>query len=217
MDAFPINIRDIVIDFLESDDENGVVYEGNPTRIPGTMQISVTPTVASASLYGDGNQRDHQDAIGGYDVSLEHNKIPPPTRARMRGQKLDRNTGVYISNTKDVAKQFAIGWTVDLTGGHVEVTWLLKCKAVPTERTVEQKKGDAIVYSTDSLNITAMPLAYNNDFDYIADTSDEYSGFTHEKAATFFDKVLVVPPRSTVNPDPETPPEPGETKSGIAA
>ncbi|MCL2527900.1 MAG: hypothetical protein FWE42_05705 [Defluviitaleaceae bacterium] len=214
-DAFRFNVRNLTIDFLVKDDITGVIYESTPEVVPGTMEIGMSPKVASAALYGDGTQRHQENKISGYDVTLEHNKLPPPLRARMRGQRLDTNTGMYISSADDVAAEFAIGWTVDLTDGHVEVTWLPKGKAVPSDKNVQQTEGENINYSTDSLVITAMPLEYNKHFEYIADTSDTASGFTHAKAATFFDKVPVLPPRSAVDPGLGETPEPGETEVGI--
>ena len=205
MDAFRINVRDIYIDFLVKDDITGVVYENTPTLIPGAMEVTLAPTVASASLYGDGRRRHQTIKVGGYEVTLEHNKIPPPILARMRGQSVDTETGIRISSTKDTPADFAIGWTTDLTDDHVEVTWLPKCTAAPSDKSAQQTT-DSIEYSTDSLAITALALEYNDHFEYIADTSDAVSGFTHAKASTFFDKVPILPPASTDAPDLPTAP-----------
>ena len=192
-----INVRDVRIAFLVSDNSAGAEFEA-PVLIPGTMQIQLSSRVASAALYGDGRQRHQTNKMDGYDVTLDHNMIPPKILARMRGQKYDDATGMRRSNARDQGEQFAMGWVVDLIGEHVELTWLLKCVAAPADRNIQQTT-DSTEYSTDSLTITAMSLEYNGDYEYLADTSDTASNFTKEKARMFFDKVPALPPKSVAD------------------
>ena len=188
-----INVRDVWIAFLIQDDKTGATFEV-PVLIPGTMQVLVAPRVASETIYGDGNARYTVIKVGGYDVTLDHNMIPPKILSRMRGQAYVTGKKIRRSNVSDVQENFAMGWTVDLTGKFVEVTWLPKCTATPPSRNAQQTTGSSINHSPDSMTITALPLEYNGDYEYIADTSDKESGFTPADAASFFNEVPVVPP-----------------------
>lgn len=194
-DAFRINIRDMRIAFLLLDDKAGAKFE-KPEIIPGAMQIQLAPRVATASLNGDGRMRHKEVLVDGYDVTFDHNKVPPQILARMRGQEYSTE-GVRRANAKDTSVFFALGWAVDLTSSFEELTWLPKCVAAPSNKNIQQRVENNINYSTDTLAITAMPLEYNGDYEYTADTSDEESKFTAEQAAKWFDEVLVLPPKGT--------------------
>jgi len=191
MDAFRININNLHIAFLTKDDPTVASFE-KPELLAGTMQIQFTPRVATAPLYGDGHMRHQEILTDGYGITLDHNKIPPKILARMRGQEYEG--GVRRSNKADTAVYFALGYNVDLTGGHKELTWLPKCVAAPSNKNVQQRTEN-INYSTDSLTVTSMALEYNGDYEYAVDTSDTESGFTPEQVDNWFEEVPVLPPK----------------------
>jgi phi13 family phage major tail protein len=196
-----INVRDIYIAFLTKDDRTGVAFE-TPILIPGAMQIQLAPRVSSGTLYGDGRIRHKTNKMDGYDVTLDHNKIPLGVLALMRGLKYEGH--VRRANTVNQGKEFAMGWTVDLIGEEVELTWLPKCVIAPSNRNMQQSM-DSINYSTDTMTVTAMPLEYNNDYEYIADTSDKELGFTKAMAEKWFDDVPVLEPISETAAGPPAP------------
>jgi len=189
-----INVRDVEIAFLTRDDNDGVTYE-SPIHIPGTMQIQLAPRVASDVIHGDGNARYHVVKVGGYDVTFDHNRIPSPIMARMRGQRYSADGKTINSHVNDVPADFAMGFTIDLTGGEVEVTWLVKCSVTPPNKNTQQTTEN-MNHSPDSVTIFAMPLEYNGYYEHIGDTSDKESGFTMADAAAFFNTVPILPPRS---------------------
>jgi len=193
-----IGVRNVVVAFLTKDDSTGVAYEP-PILIAGTMQMTLTPRIADDKIYGDGKVREHAVEMDGYDATLEHNRIPAEILARMLGKRINKATGIRRGNVRDRIAKFAIGYIIDLAGGFVECVWLTKCTVVPPEKNTTQKT-DSLTHSPDSLPITSIPLAYNDDYDYIGDTSDKDSGFTDATAATFFDTVPVLPPLSPVEP-----------------
>ena len=51
--GYKIKIRNLHYAILTKDDESGVEY-GAITKIPGMMEITVTPNVLEGKLYGDG-------------------------------------------------------------------------------------------------------------------------------------------------------------------
>jgi len=188
-----INVRDVHIAFIIRDDRGGAEFEP-PTLIPGAMQVQLTPRAANSTIHGDGVSRYRVVRVDGYDVAFDHNRIPAQILARMKGQQYDGDGKVRNTHAGDVPADFAMGWTVDLTGGDVEVTWLPKCSMTPPSRNVQQST-DSINHSPDSITIFSMPLEYNRYYEHIADTSDTESGFTKADAAVFFDEVPVLPPR----------------------
>jgi len=193
-----MNIRDLRIAFITKEGSEGIEYEA-PILIPGAMEVGLSPRVSEAPLYGDGRLRHKVKKIDGYDVTLGHNKIPPAISARMQGKSLEGK--IRVSRTVDSTSGFALGFVVDQFDGHTENTWLPKCVAAPSERTVQQSTG-SVEYSTDSLSITSMALQYNDAYEYTGDTADEESGFSKEDAKTFFDKVPVMPKQPpAVEPD----------------
>jgi phi13 family phage major tail protein len=191
MAAFRINIRDLHIAFLEKDDMNGASHE-KPDKIPGIMQIQLTPRVKTGQLYGDGIMRDKRSSIDGYDVTFDHNKVPPKILARMLGQAYEN--GKRYGNAGDNPKQFALGYAVDLTDGNVELTWLYKCVTAPSTKNAQQAT-DSVNYSTDNMAITSMPLDYNRDYENVVDTSDADSSISKDDVAGWFEAVPVREPQ----------------------
>ncbi|MCL2225792.1 MAG: hypothetical protein FWB96_12565 [Defluviitaleaceae bacterium] len=190
-----INVRDVRIAFLVTDGSEGATYEDS-ILIPGTMQIQLAPRVASAALHGDGRARHQENRVSGYDVTFDHNMIPPQVLSKMKGQKYIN--GIRRSNVNAQPKEFAMGWVVDLIGG-VEVTWLPKCLASPSNKNIQQTT-DTVNYSTDSLTVASFPLEYNGDYEYIADTTDTESDFNESDVAEFLKTVPAVPPEGSIVP-----------------
>jgi len=197
-----INVRDVRIAFLTEDSTAGATYE-LPIIVPGTMQVQLAPRVATAALHGDGRMRHQTNRVDGYDVTFDHNFIPSKLIARMMGHTIDSN-GIRRGNASNQPAEFAMGWVVDLTGEEVELTWLPKCVAAPSNKNIQQTT-DSIEYSTDSLTVTSMPLEYNGDYEYVADTSDEDSGFTKDDISAFLENVPVDAVQNNALPSDATP------------
>jgi len=190
-DAFRINILNMHIAFLTNDDLLGATYE-KPIPVPGIMQVQLAPRVKEGNLYGDGRLRNAIRKLDGYDITFDHNKLPPDILARMRGRR--SSNGVRRGNADDQPVYFGIGFEAAQTEGYRELTWLTKCIAAPANKDLQQET-DSINYSTDALAITSMSLEYNKDFEYIVDTSeDDPDGDIAEVSKTWFDDVPVMPP-----------------------
>ena len=133
----------------------GTVTRETPRLIAGAMSVTVNPTVASGTLYGDGIISDEISKLTGAGISLEMNKIPTDIVNEIYGKTKDAN-GVTCDSITDEAVEFSLGWEVELTGGQSEFIWFTRCKAQPMQSEVKQGT-DSINFSTDTCAITAMP------------------------------------------------------------
>lgn len=133
----------------------GTVTREKPRLIAGAMSVTVNPTVASGTLYGDGVISDEVAQLTGAGISLEMNKIPTEIVNEIYGKTKDDN-GITYDSVKDEAIEFSLGWEVELTGGQSEFIWFTRCKAQPMQSEVQQRT-DSINFSTDTCTITAMP------------------------------------------------------------
>lgn len=169
---------------------NGAVTRGTPSIMSEIMKITVNPTVATGKLHGDGAQVSNASKLTGATIALNVTKIPSDVLNAILGRTKDAN-GIVKDNKADVMKEFSLGWEVELDNGGSEFIWFTKCKAQPIQSEVQQSE-DNITYSTDTLNITAMPDE-NGDVKLFGETID--TGF--KCATTWF---LTVPPVEPVTP-----------------
>lgn len=149
---------------------SGEVTRGKPIKIAGAMKVSVNPTVSSGKLFGDGIVADEITKLTGAGISLEMNKIPTEVVNELYGKEKDSVTGITKDNISNEPIEFSLGWEVELTGGGSEFVWFTKCKAQPIQNEVQQGT-DNINFSTDTLNLTAMPDE-NGDIRLFGETID---------------------------------------------
>ncbi len=169
---------------------NGAVTRGTPAIMAEIMKITVNPKVATGQLYGDGAQVADAAKLTGATIALDMTKIPTDVVNTILGRSKDTN-GIVKDNKADVMKEFSLGWEVELDNGGSEFIWFPKCKAQPIQSEVQQSE-DNVTFSTDTLNITAMPDE-NGDIRLFGETGD----LDFKCAATWF---LTVPPVAPVTP-----------------
>ena len=174
---------------VNTTNEGGEVTRGTPKKIAGAMKVSVNPTVSNGKLYGDGVVSDEVTKMTGAGISLEMNKIPTDVVNEIFGKTKDPTTGITKDNSDNEPIEFSLGWEVELTGGCSEFVWFTKCKAQPIQNEVQQGT-DNINFSTDTLNITAMPDE-NGDIRLFGETIDK----TFKCANTWFKSI---PPTAQV-------------------
>lgn len=167
--GFKINIKNLHYALLTKDDETGVEY-GPIQKIPGLMEIIVTPNVLEGKLYGDGAVRDQDSILESLGVAMNLNKLPLKNRAELRGNTYE--AGELIENRDDKAPYLAMGWEVETTTGKPELAWLLKGKMAPPTDELKQREG-GITYNTNNTNFTFIPREYDGDIRKFADGNDE--------------------------------------------
>jgi phi13 family phage major tail protein len=180
--AYKINVKNVHMAKITEVD--GVLTFDTPELVAGAMEIARVPTIASGQLYGDGKIAHMTNRKIGYELTLNHNKIPSKWRRWMEGTAYAN--GVESGSSEDEPNPFAIGWEIEKTEGEVELIWLLYCKANPIEETVQQSEEN-INYSTDTVTITATEHDSLNRYYTFIDSEDE--NVTPEMVTNFFKKV----------------------------
>ncbi len=186
-----INITNPVMAPMTADTEEGTTY-GDVISMGEAMQIQLTPSVATGSLYGNGKQTENIGLLKGIAVTLDLNKLYVEIRAAILGNKYV--DGVIIEEDGQEAPYIALGYEVEQTNGTKEQVWLLKGKAQPTNET-RQQSTDSITFSTDSVTINFIPRISDNQIRFFGDTANP--DFTAAQAEKFFTTGPVEYPKKT--------------------
>ena len=186
--AYKINITNPFYCILTQDDDEGVAY-GDVKKFGEAMEISLTPSVSSGELYGNGAKVDTYSKLTGLTVSFKNTKIPIETRQEI--YDLQVANGVVIEKAGNQAyKYIAFGYETEQTNGQSEYTWLLKGKPKPFASDLKQSEQN-VTYSTDTIDIEFVKRTYDDAFRYFADAANP--DFTAEQAAAWFTTGPVAP------------------------
>lgn len=163
-----INVKGLVFALLTADTSAGTIY-GAVKELAPVMQIQLTPSLASGTLYGDGLQQENISKMNGLAVALDVNKVKIEDRAVMLGHTFEN--GIIVEKAGDEAPYIALGYVVEGTNKCNEYVWLLKGRAQPFNSTVQQSV-DSISFSTDSISINFIPRDSDNALRYFADSAN---------------------------------------------
>lgn len=167
--GFKINIKNLHYALLTKDDETGVEY-GEITKIPGLMEITMTPSVAEGQLYGDGAIRDKETLLESIAVAMNLNKLPLKVRAEWQGYQYEG--GVVEEGIDNKPPYLALAWEIETTEEGSELVWLYKGKLTPPTDELRQREG-GITYNTNNTNIVFIPREYDGKIRKFADGNDE--------------------------------------------
>lgn len=185
---YRINVKNLHI--AMNTRNNGVVTRSVPTKMAEAMKVSVNPKVAAGNLYGDGGIVADTAKPTGATIAVDATKIPTNIINMIFNRTKDTN-GITKDSKTNLSNEFSVGWEVELDDGNSEFVWFTKCKAQPMQSEVQQSE-DNVKYSTDTLNITAMPDE-NGDIRLFGETLDQ----EFKCATTWF---ASVPPEPPVTP-----------------
>lgn len=186
--GYKINITHPVYCILTQDDENGVAYDEVKT-FGEAMQISLTPSVSSGELYGNGAKVDSYSKLTGLTVSYQATKIPIEVRQEI--YNLQVSNGVVMESAANQAtKYIAFGFEAEQTNGKSEYVWLLKGRPKPINADLKQSEQN-VTYSTDTIEIDFVKRIYDDMLRYFADLSNP--DFTEGQAAEWFTSGPVAP------------------------
>lgn len=163
-----INVKGLVFALLTADTSAGTTY-GAVKELAPVMQIQLTPSVASGTLYGNGLQQENVAKMNGLAVALDVNKVKIEDRAVMLGHTFEN--GIIIEKAGDEAPYLALGYVVEGTNKCNEYVWLLKGRAQPFNSTVQQSTEN-INFSTDSITINFIPRDSDGALRYFADSAN---------------------------------------------
>lgn len=175
-----INVKNMVYAVLEKDDTQTVEY-GPVKPFAKAMQIQVTPSVSSGTLYGDGIKQEVIGKLTGLTVVADINKLNIDVRTEILG--ITYENGVATDKAGDEAKEIALGYLVEQTENTAEYIWLLKGRPQPYASTVQQQT-DNINFSTDSVTIEFVPREHDEEIRKFADSADP--AFTKEMQDKWF-------------------------------
>lgn len=175
-----INVKNMVYAVILKDDTQTVEY-GPVKQFAKAMQIQVTPSVSSGTLYGDGMKQEVIGKLTGLTVVADINKLPIDVRTEILG--ITYENGVATDKAGDEAKEIALGYMVEQTGNTNEYIWLLKGRPQPYASTVQQQT-DNINFSTDSVTIEFVPREHDTEIRKFADSADP--AFTKEMQDKWF-------------------------------
>lgn len=185
MTEVKINVKNVHLAEI-TETEAGVISFGTPEHVVGAMEIGRAPQLATGQLYGDGKIRYNDSRIVRHQLTLSLNKLPTKWRRYMEGVTVVN--GVESGTSNDKPKPFAIGWEVEKTNSEKELIWFLYCLAEPLQ-TTERQSEENIVYSTDSVTISALEDDSLGRYYTMIDSEDET--ITAEMLSNFFKQVQI--------------------------
>lgn len=186
--GYKINITNPVYAILLQDDENGVAY-GDVKKFGEAMEISITPSISSGELYGNGAKVDSYSKLTGLTVSFKNTKVPIEVRQEIYNLQVEN--GVVMESAAQQSTQYiAFGYETEQTNGKSEYTWLLKGRPKPITTDLKQSEQN-VTYSTDTIEIDFVKRVFDDMLRYFADASNP--DFTEGQAEAWFDEGPVSP------------------------
>lgn len=138
--AVPVGLQDIYYAKLIKDDATGVEYD-TPKMLLPAITANLTPTVNSATLFGNDGPIVTANALGEITLEIGIANITLETQADLLGSTLNAD-GLLIDNSDDQAPEVALGFRRSMSDGSFVYTWLLKGKfQLPTEE-AQTKQGE---------------------------------------------------------------------------
>ena len=150
--------------------EDGAITYAAPVAIPGSVSISLDAQGDISPFYADGIVYYESAANNGYEGDLEVALLPESFRTDVLGEELD--TKKVLIETAD-AKQTAFALLFEFSGDEKAIRHVLyNCTA--TRPSVEsQTKEESIDPVTETLTMSATPLADGRIKAKTGDTTDE--------------------------------------------
>lgn len=133
---------------------DGVITYGNPVRLPGSVNLTLSPSGDSVQFYADDITYYEDNTNNGYEGSLEVAIVPDSFKIEVLGYTRDAN-GAIIENADAKAKKFALLYEFDGDAHKVRHVDFYCTAARPnidgsTKTNTKEPK-------TETINITARP------------------------------------------------------------
>ena len=168
--------------------ENNTYNYGTPVKIPGAVNLSLSPSGDSNDFYADDSIYYSDTANQGYEGDLEIALVPKQFKKDIMGMTEDAN-GALIENADDKFEAFALGFEVqgDVKGRR---TWLYNCNVARPNDDASTKENTKTP-STETLSLKSMPRltdkAVKAVLELTEDNAAAYDGFfesVYEKQAS---------------------------------
>lgn len=134
--------------------ETGEYSYDTPFRIPGAVNLSLSPSGDTNDFYADNIIYFSQTANQGYEGDLEIAMIPDDVRTKLLGEVVDAN-GAFLETSDDKQATFAFGFQIEGDKKNRKF-WYYNCSLTrPT--TASSTTESSITPNTDTLSMKAMP------------------------------------------------------------
>lgn len=143
----PVNVKKLAI--WKCEDESYGEVMSMEKRL---MTYTDTPTVSTATLYGDGEIADSVTRNSGGTLALNVHDLLSAERAVMYGEKVEK--GANVTRTTDVGKYVAVALMSDNVDGTVNLRKWFKVKFAQHAESVQQISDGSETFSTITLNGT---------------------------------------------------------------
>lgn len=150
--------------------EDGAIAYAAPVAIPGSVSISLDAQGDISPFYADGIVYYKSAANNGYEGDLEVALLPESFRIDVLGEKLDAKK--VLIETAD-AKQTAFALLFEFDGDEKAIRHVLYNCTATRPSVQSQTKEESIDPVTETLTISATPLANGNIKAKTGDTTDE--------------------------------------------
>lgn len=156
--------------------EDGTIGFATPVAIPGSVSVSLDAQGDISQFYADGMVYYKSAANNGYEGDLEVALLPESFRVDILGETLDAKK-VLVENAN--AKQAAFALLFEFDGDDKAIRHVLYNCAATRPSVESQTKEDSIEPVTETLTISATPMADGNIKAKTSDTTDPtaYSGW----------------------------------------
>lgn len=153
---------------LKKDDATGVEYE-TPVRIAGVINVNLSRTTNSNTLYADDSPYEAATSYGGTSISIEVADLPLEAQAALLGHEL--KDGVLIRKSTDQAPYVAILFESTLADGTTQYVKALKgVFRVPNEE--YNTKTDSPEFKTLTIEADFISRKYDHRVDMTVRSSD---------------------------------------------
>lgn len=183
-----------------------------PMRIPGAVQVTVTPTTNSATFYGDDKADEVATSLGDITMAINVKNLTNAHLADLLGHAIDANGGL-VRNSNDQAPYVAIGYRRRMSTGKYRYIWMYKGRFQP-EAQDAQTKTDTPTFQTPTINGTFLPRDTDKNWQFVVNEGDP--GVLQAFLDAFFNNV-VLPEADTAAPTVTVVPAEGAAAVAVGA
>ncbi|WP_433943463.1 major tail protein [Paenibacillus sp. SN-8-1] len=167
-----VGLQDVYYAKLTKDDSTGVTYD-TPKLMSPAITANVSPTINSATLFGNDGPILTSNALGEITVEIGVADIPFDVYADLLGATVKAD-GLLVDNADDEAPEVALGYKRTMSDGTFRYVWLLKGKFQLPSDEATTKQGE-VNFQTPTITGKFLKRQYDGNWRYRADSSNTAS------------------------------------------
>ena len=170
------NLKNVYYSLL-TEANDGTVTFGSPKRFPGAVSLSLEPEGENEPFYADGISYYIVNSNNGYSGDFEMARVVDDFKIDVLGYELDDND-VLVEVADTETKKFALLFQFD--GDKYDVRHVMYNCTCERPNTASQTKEENIEVQTETVTITAKPIAVNDKFIVKAETTADTNATAYE-------------------------------------